>query len=149
MAPKAPNQEAIEISHEDLYEQVWATPINHLAEKFRVSGSYLVRVCEVLDVPRPPAGYWQKKAVGKAVPRPELPVALPGDQLSWAKDKSLAIPVKFRTGRERDGAVATKTRAGRHPMLSGVEEYFRIRLASSWELTNSWTTEQDIPCAFG
>lgn len=125
MAPKAPNQETIEISREDLYEQVWATPINHLAEKFRVSGSYLARVCEVLNVPRPPAGYWQKKAVGKAVPRPELPVALPGDQLSWAKDKSLAIPVKVRTRRERDGAVVTKTRAGRHPMLSGVEEHFR------------------------
>lgn len=83
MAPKAPNQEAIEISREDLYEQVWVTPINHLAEKFTVSGSYLARVCEVLNVPRPPVGYWQKKAVGKAVPRPELPVALPGDQLSW------------------------------------------------------------------
>jgi hypothetical protein len=125
MAPQAPNQEPIEISREDLYERVWSTPINHLAEIFGVSGSYLARVCGALNVPRPPAGYWQKKAVGKAGPRPELPVALPGDQLSWGKDKSLAVPVKVRTRRERDGAVATRTRAGRHPMLSGVEEHFR------------------------
>jgi hypothetical protein len=56
MAPKAPNQEAIEISREDLYEQVWTTPISQLAAKFGVSGSYLARVCEALNVPRPPLG---------------------------------------------------------------------------------------------
>jgi hypothetical protein len=55
----------------------------------------------------PPGGQWQKKTIGKAVPRPELPVALPGDQLRWAKGKALAIPVKVRTRRERDGAVVT------------------------------------------
>ncbi|MFC3321284.1 hypothetical protein [Mesorhizobium cantuariense] len=81
-------------AREDLYEQVWATPINYLAEKFGVSGSYLARVCEALNVPRPPVGYWQKKAVGKAKPRPELPTALPGDQLSWSRDKPIAVPVK-------------------------------------------------------
>ncbi|MET4072466.1 hypothetical protein ABID58_007295 [Bradyrhizobium sp. S3.2.6] len=68
MAPKHLNQITIEISREDLYEQVWTTPINQLAETFGVSGSYLARVCEALNVPRPPVGYWQKKAVGKAAP---------------------------------------------------------------------------------
>lgn len=123
---RAPSLEAYEISREDLYEQVWATPINHLAEKFGVSGSYLARVCEALNVPRPPVGYWQKKAVGKAKPRPELPAALPGDQLAWSKDKPLAVPAKTRVRRKRVGTAMTNTvRSGRHPMLIGVEGHFR------------------------
>ncbi|MGX5733806.1 hypothetical protein [Bosea thiooxidans] len=126
MAPEAASPEALKISREDLYEQVWVAPINHLAEKFGVSGSYLARVCSALNVPRPPLGYWQKKAVGKAAPRPELPPALPGDQLSWAKDKPLAAPVKKRVWRTVDRKAATKTiRPARHPMLIGVEESFR------------------------
>ncbi|ESY01399.1 hypothetical protein [Mesorhizobium sp. LNJC405B00] len=126
VVPRAPSLEAVETSREDLYEQVWATPINHLAEKFGVSGSYLARVCEALNVPRPPVGYWQKKAVGKDKSRPELPTALPGDQLTWSKDKPLAVPVKNRVRRKPDGAVMTKTiSSGRHPMLIGVEGHFR------------------------
>ncbi|WP_449256806.1 hypothetical protein [Bosea sp. (in: a-proteobacteria)] len=126
MAPEAASPEALKISREDLYEQVWVAPINHLAEKFGVSGSYLARVCSALNVPRPPLGYWQKKAVGKAAPRPELPAALPGDQLSWAKDKPLAAPVKKRVWRTVDRKAATKTaRPARHPILIGVEESFR------------------------
>jgi hypothetical protein len=126
MEPKAALPEAFEISREDLYEQVWATPINHLAERFGVSGSYLARVCGALNVPRPPVGYWQKKAVGKAKPRPELPAALTGDQLSWTKDKPLAPPIKSRVWRKSDGAIMAKAiRSGRHPMMIGVEDHFR------------------------
>lgn len=115
-----------EISREKLYERVWATPINHLAESFGVSGSYLARVCTTLNVPRPPVGYWQKKAVGKAEPRPELPPALPGDVVVWAKDKPLAVPKRLSVASQTSRSLASKVkRSGRHPMLLGVEEHFR------------------------
>ena len=117
-----------EISRQDLYEQVWNTPANKLADKFGVSGSYLARVCDALRVPRPPVGYWQKLAVGKAKPRPDLPPALPGDQLTWSKDKPLATPIK-RMARPREVNAITPTakadRASRHPLLQGVEAHFR------------------------
>ncbi|MEI5665455.1 hypothetical protein WBO78_13550 [Bosea sp. CCNWLW174] len=49
-----------------------------------------------------------------------------GDQLSWAKDKPLAAPVKKRVWRTVDRKAAIKAiRSARHPMLIGVEEYFR------------------------
>jgi hypothetical protein len=77
-------------------------------------------------VPRPTVGHWQKKAVGKADPRPQLPVALPGDQLSWAKDKPLAAPVKNGVRRKSDGAILTTTiKSSRHSMVVGVEQHFR------------------------
>lgn len=118
--------EAVEISRQDLYEQVWVTPISHLAAKFGISGAYLARICEALNVPRPPVGYWQKEAVGKAGPRPELPAGLPGGPLKWTKDEPLAAPVRGRT-RQRTGRALTAKigRSGRHPVLIGVEGHFR------------------------
>lgn len=126
MTPPGPHPEKFEISREDLYDQVWGTPVNKLADKFGVSGSYLARVCEALNVPRPPAGYWQKKAVGMAKPPPGLPPALPGDQVTWSKNKPLAVSAKT-TARRRSAGEYTAEQAGarRHPILLGVEGQFR------------------------
>jgi hypothetical protein len=41
----------------------------NVAEKFSVLGSYMARVCSVLNVPRPERGYWAKLEVGKAPDR--------------------------------------------------------------------------------
>ena len=45
--------EADVISREELYELVWCVPMVKVAEKFKVSGSYMARVCANLSVPRP------------------------------------------------------------------------------------------------
>jgi hypothetical protein len=115
--------QTVEISREELYEKIWATPIDHLAKEFGVSGSYLARVCSALNVPRPPVGYWQKKAVGKARPRPALPVALPGDQLSWSKDTALAALIRSFVRRKKKDAGSVQS--SRHPLLVGVEAHYR------------------------
>ena len=126
MEAKRDQRAAFEISREELYELVWETPINHLAEKFQVSGSYLARVCGALNVPRPPVGYWQKKAVGKDKPRPDLPPARPGDQLAWSKDVPLATPTERPARPKKRGAEVPKTTGPqRHPILRGVEAHFR------------------------
>ncbi len=38
------------ISREELYELVWSVPMVKVAEKFKVSGSYMARVCANLNV---------------------------------------------------------------------------------------------------
>jgi len=64
-----------------------------------VSSSYLARVCALLNVPRPPRGYWAKLEAGKTSQRPELPDARPGDAVTWMHggglppDTSLPSPV--------------------------------------------------------
>ncbi len=60
-----------------------------VAKQFKVSGSYMARVCSVLRVPRPERGYWAQLAVGKAPEKSLLPEAQPGDQLSWSPDGEL------------------------------------------------------------
>jgi len=74
------------ISREELYELVWSMPMVKVAEKFKVSGSYMARVCANLNVPRPDRGYWAKLAFGKAPDKPSLPELRPGDQISWCQD---------------------------------------------------------------
>ncbi len=58
---------------ETLYGQVWAQPLVRIAEEYEVTGTELAKACDRLGVPRPPPGYWQKVAAGKAPPRPTLP----------------------------------------------------------------------------
>ena len=74
------------VSREELYELVWSMPMVKVAEKFKVSGSYMARVFANLTVPRPERVYWAKLAVGKALDKPSLPELQPGDQISWCKD---------------------------------------------------------------
>ncbi len=74
------------VSREELYELVWSTPMVKVGEKFKVSGSYMARVCVNLNVPRPERGYWATLAVGKAPDKPSLPELRPGDQISWCQD---------------------------------------------------------------
>jgi hypothetical protein len=84
------------VSRQELYEMVWSTPMIKVAERFKVSGSYMARVCAALRVPRPERGHWAKLAVGKAAEKPPLPKAQPGDQLSWSRDGELQSPPRPR-----------------------------------------------------
>lgn len=61
-------------SRTDLYRQVWTTPVSRLAQQSGLSGRGLAKLCERMDIPRPPRGYWARKAAGqklKTVPLPE------------------------------------------------------------------------------
>jgi hypothetical protein len=59
---------------EKLYREVWAEAIQHVSKRYGLSDTGLAKICERLLIPRPPRGYWAKKAAGKAVPPlPELP----------------------------------------------------------------------------
>jgi hypothetical protein len=84
------------ITREELYELVWSAPMIKVGEKFKVSGSYMARVCSTLRVPRPERGYWAKLTVGKAPEKPRLPDAQPGDQLSWSQGEELPTPPRPR-----------------------------------------------------
>ncbi len=84
------------VSRQELYELVWSVPMTKVGEKFKLSGSYMARVCATLRVPRPERGYWAKLAVGKAPEKPALPDAQPGDQLSWYRGEVLSAPARAR-----------------------------------------------------
>ncbi|MHC2566351.1 hypothetical protein [Bradyrhizobium liaoningense] len=61
------------VTREELYEMVWEKPLIWLAAEFGITGNGLAKVCDRLDVPYPPRGYWAKKEAGKPVVTLKLP----------------------------------------------------------------------------
>ena len=116
------------VNREDLFKEVWAEPMTTIAKRYKVSSSFLARVCKRMNVPRPPRGYWAKLKVGRTTPQPQLPDARPGDELEWLRSGerervSEVLPKppmdvgKKRRRRKRD-------RPSCHRLLVDIQEYF-------------------------
>lgn len=63
----------VEVTREHLYRQVWSTPMTKLAVTYGLSGNGLAKICDRLNIPYPPRGYWAKLAAGKKVVAFKLP----------------------------------------------------------------------------
>jgi hypothetical protein len=61
------------VTREELYAQVWQTPMIKLAKQYGISDNGLRKICDKLDVPYPARGYWAKKAAGYKVLTYKLP----------------------------------------------------------------------------
>lgn len=61
------------ISRDELYALVWETPISRLGTDFGITGNGLAKICDRLEIPYPPRGYWAKKEAGKPVVTFKLP----------------------------------------------------------------------------
>ena len=62
------------LTRQQLYERVWTTPIDTLSGELGLSGRGLGKLCARYDIPVPPRGHWAKKAAGKRVSKPPLPL---------------------------------------------------------------------------
>ncbi len=59
---------------ERLYEEVWREPTQKVAERYGVSDVAIAKACALLNIPKPPRGYWARHAAGQKLPkRPPLP----------------------------------------------------------------------------
>lgn len=132
----------VTLSRQDLYERVWNSPVQALAKEFGVTGRGLSKICERLDIPVPPRGYWAKIASGRkvakyrlpppgpntppqvtisATPLPAPPEALPELVLSLiAEDKRLGRPI-----------AVPKTLSGAHRVVAAWIEESRKRAAEA------------------
>ena len=61
------------ISRSELYKRVWETPVTRLAKEYGLSDVGFAKICKKYDIPRPPRGYWAKKAAGQSMPKKPLP----------------------------------------------------------------------------
>lgn len=85
------------VTREELYEQVWTTPLLRLAVQYGVSNVALGKTCRRLNIPTPGRGYWARLAAGEKLKRPPLPKASP--QQAWVRlerDPN-AKPVEVKT----------------------------------------------------
>jgi hypothetical protein len=56
----ADDRRAVTVSREELYRQVWEMPMREIAKSYGISENAFARICNELDVPYPPSGYWEK-----------------------------------------------------------------------------------------
>ncbi len=66
------NWETTRFERQNLFDEVWTTPVTTLAKGYGLSDVGLRKICVALDVPLPPRGYWAKLAAGKKIPKPVL-----------------------------------------------------------------------------
>lgn len=113
------------VSREELYRLVWSEPMTRIAGRFDVSGSYLARICTLLNVPRPARGYWAKLAVGTAPAQTPLPDARPGDPLQWGHDGESVALAKPRAPSGRRPPVTVRIPRNQvHVMIRGARTHF-------------------------
>jgi hypothetical protein len=63
----------ITIGRQELYDQVWTTPMTAVCRDYGISNVGLAKVCRRHKIPRPPRGYWAKKHSGQPFRRTPLP----------------------------------------------------------------------------
>jgi hypothetical protein len=61
------------ISRLDLYNQVWEIPVTQLSKEYGLSDVGFAKICKKHDIPRPPRGYWARKAAGQHMKKVPLP----------------------------------------------------------------------------
>jgi len=60
------------LTRQALYDRVWTEPMTKIAADLGVRSSSLKAICDRAGVPTPRAGYWQKRADGRAAKPPGL-----------------------------------------------------------------------------
>ncbi|NLK28805.1 MAG: hypothetical protein GX306_10775 [Clostridiales bacterium] len=62
-----------EIERVNLYNEIWAEPVQTVAKRYDMSDTALRKHCKRLDIPLPYRGYWAKLESGQKIERTRLP----------------------------------------------------------------------------
>jgi len=99
------------LTRDELYELVWAEPIQKLAPRFGISDVAFKKTCVRMRVPTPGRGYWAKKAAGKTMRRlalPRLPDSVPSSTTTAVFRRAPKLSPKEKE--EATGPVADQER---------------------------------------
>lgn len=120
-------------TREELYTAVWTEPLRKLAERFQVSDSYLARVCDSLNIPRPEAGYWAKKDAGKASSPPALRPASAGEPTEWHPGGSVLVRRSMPRVKPARESELPKERPKTHGLIQGaMGDFLKTRRLDNW-----------------
>ena len=141
--------QAVTVSREELFDQVWTTPMSRLAQSYGISGNGLAKICNRLNVPYPPRGYWAKKAAGKKVVQYRLPHAKDGTrQAVMIRPTPAPVPranvspemqQQIEDAKHNAGVVIVPDRLIRpHPIIAGWLKEREEKRASARRERNPW-----------
>lgn len=87
--------ERVVYKRKDLFDQVWAEPVSHVAKRIGISDVALAKICRSMSIPLPGRGYWARKAVGSAPSKPTLRPAKSGTPLTYERPRYVAAPTEI------------------------------------------------------
>jgi hypothetical protein len=61
-------------TRQELFDEVWSSPLTKLANKYEISDSGLRKICIKNNIPLPKGGHWSKAKYGKEPKQPKLPL---------------------------------------------------------------------------
>ncbi len=90
------------LTRREFYDLVWSKPMTHLAKDFALSDAALHKICKKHDIPKPPMGWWTKKALGHDLVAPPCPEAKSGtsDRITIAAGSLAREPALVAEARE-------------------------------------------------
>ncbi|MDX2141840.1 MAG: hypothetical protein SFV19_00670 [Rhodospirillaceae bacterium] len=147
------DKKPVTVSREALYDQVWTTPVDRLAESYGISGRGLGKICARLNIPVPPRGYWARKAAGQKVVKYKLPARSVGipEETQIAPTPPPTEPEKLspdmqtvfdeHKASERQIPLA-KTLSNPHPFVARWLEVNRKEIADHRNRDWGWKTER-------
>jgi hypothetical protein len=113
-----------------LYQEAWSTPMLQLAKHYGCSDRGLSKICERLNIPVPPRGYWAKKEAGQEVTQTPLPPLAEGQEnyvvyraihleLTSPEDQKLE---EFERRPENHITVTSGGEGELHPLAAGIRQ---------------------------
>ena len=120
-------EQPITVKREELYQQVWCTPMMRLAKQYDVSGNRLATICKKLEVPVPPRGYWARKTHGYSDRQPPLPKPSSKCQNAYSFKEHRKKVIRFHDQRSNrlknlSSVPVPKTLIDAHPLVQQFNE---------------------------
>lgn len=123
------------LTRQQLYDRVWAAPIDKLCKEFGISNVGLGKACRRHGIPVPPRGYWQRKAAGYADRRPALPKLTARSEIitllgslrseSPAEEEAIAVHPLIAFERQAENRVVVPDGLrSKHPAIKQSQEYW-------------------------
>jgi hypothetical protein len=132
------------VNREQLYEQVWSVSMVQLSEQYGMSDVGLAKICKKHNIPRPPRGYWARKAAGYNVKRLPLPN---GDDVlieitpnprsrNVSKSRDFVSRMSNSQDKEREPIVVPDRLSSPHPLIKQSSEILNARQSDDVGLLN-------------
>jgi hypothetical protein len=118
------------ITREELYAKIWATPMVALCKEFGLSDRGLAKLCQRLNVPVPPRGYWRQLECGHQPTKMALP------ETYTAREATIQGP------RQETPLALTNVATIRvperltnpHELIASTLEYYRLPEKTRWDV---------------
>ena len=135
------------IKKRELLELVWTKPMTALAVDFGLSPNGLAKICDRLDIERPPKGFWGHgdapdfKALMAKLDNPEEEICV-GGKTSSSRRSRTRLPLEQRRSQVLDEARHIATTLGVHEV--SLRQIARNLGISEAQAHNCFSTREDI-----